>query len=192
MRKIYALLILAVSISFSSCCKETSCKENNSDVPSTILNTKAVNATISDNFEAGTKTAYAAANVTFSTGSWYLDNALVGNSSTDRKFDTKSIRVQNTGSVKMNFNAANGAGIVSIYHAIYGTDAAGTWELWYSVNNGSSWAKTGSTITTSSTSLVQSSFPVNIAGNIRFEIRKTSTSGRLNFDNFNITDNIVG
>ena len=88
MRKIYALLILAVSISFSSCCKETSCKENNSDVPSTILNTKAVNATISDNFEAGTKTAYAAANVTFSTGSWYLDNALVGNSSTDRKFDT--------------------------------------------------------------------------------------------------------
>lgn len=33
---------------------------------------------LSENFETGGKTAYAAANVTLSSGSWYLDEALTG------------------------------------------------------------------------------------------------------------------
>jgi endonuclease G len=191
MKKLLLPIVFAFAIVFVSCGKENVTKDSSSEFQSTILNPKTITANLTENFESGTKTSYTAANVTFSSGSWYLNNALVGNLSTDRKFDTKSVRIQNIGSLKMNFNSTTGAGTVSVYHAIFGSDAAGSWELWYSVNNGSSWTKSGSTITTSSTTLSLASFTLNITGNIRFEIRKTSTTGRLNFDNFSITDYTV-
>ena len=40
---------------------------------------------LSEGFEAGGKTAYAAANVTLGTGSWFMDDALTGNLSTERQ-----------------------------------------------------------------------------------------------------------
>ncbi|MCX6270687.1 MAG: DNA/RNA non-specific endonuclease [Bacteroidetes bacterium] len=185
-RTFLALLLTGVIFTFNTCKKDSHYID---DQNSTIISARIKSTTVlSETFEAGTKTAYAAANVTFSSGSWYLNNALVGNSASDRKFNTKSIRVQNIGSVRMNFNVTSGAGVVSVYHARYGTDANGTWEMWYSVDNGTTWTKTGATITTSSISLVQTSFTVNLTGNVRFEVRKTSNSGRLNFDNFSITD----
>ena len=51
----------------------------------TIALTTATMAPLSEGFEAGGKTAYAAANVTLGTGSWFMDDALTGNLSTDRK-----------------------------------------------------------------------------------------------------------
>jgi endonuclease G len=191
MRIAQLLWLLTLATTLLSCSKEYPETQNLNDPATAVHNPKAVSATLSETFEAGTKTAYAAANVTFSTGSWYLNNALVGNTTSDRKFNTKSIRVQTTGTVKMNFNATNGAGTVSIYHALYGTDPSATWELWYSVNNGTSWSKAGSTITTATTTLTQATFSLNITGNVRFEIRKISSAGRINFDNFTITDNAV-
>lgn len=141
----------------------------------------------SENFEAGGKTAYAAANAALSSGSWYLDDALTGNSTSDRKTGSWSARVRNVGKLRMNFNAAS-AGTVSIQHAKYGTDGSSTWELWQSVNSGSSWTKVGSTITTSSTSLTTVNFTVNSSSAVRFEIRKVSGgTNRINFDNISAT-----
>src|SRR4030095_17206080 len=51
----------------------------------TIALTTATMTPLSEGFEAGGKTAYAAGNVTLGTGSWYMDDALTGNLSTDHK-----------------------------------------------------------------------------------------------------------
>lgn len=141
---------------------------------------------LTEGFEAGGKSAYAAANVALGSGSWYLDEALTGNTSSDRRTGTWSARVRETGKVRMNFNVAS-AGTVTIQHAKYGTDANSTWELWQSANSGSTWAKVGSTVTTSSTTLTTATFTVNTSAAVRFEIRKVSGgSNRINFDNISV------
>ena len=154
----------------------------------TISLTTATMAPLSEGFEAGGKTAYAAANVTLGTGSWFMDDALTGNLSTDRKTGAFSARIRNTGLVHMNFNKT-GAGTVSLQHAVFGTDGPSTWQLWSSTNNGSTWSQVGATVTTNSTTLLTASFTVNNANSIRFEIRKVSGgTNRINIDNVQIGD----
>lgn len=195
--KKYSLLIFAfmATILFTDCSKSknditpTPVTENPATPPVSHVAARAVYAGFPETFEAGSKGAYAAANVTFTTGSWNLDNALIGTSASDRKNGGKSVRIQNTGKITMNFDAADGAYEVNILHAKYGTDASSTWTLWYSNNGGSSWKQTGGTITTSSTTLTTATFAMNINGAVRFQLRKVS-GGRLNIDDFSITDNV--
>jgi len=154
----------------------------------TISMTTATMTPLSEGFEAGGKTAYAAGNVTLGTGSWLMDDALTGNLSTDRRTGNFSARIRNTGLVHMNFNKT-GAGTVSIQHAVFGTDGSSTWQLWSSTNNGSTWTQVGGTVTTSSTTLQTANFTVNNANAIRFEIRKVSGgANRINVDNVQIGD----
>ena len=142
-----------------------------------------------EGFETGSKTAYAAADVTLGTGVWNMDDALIGTSTSDIKNGTASARVRNSGKITMKFNLTNGASTITIKHAKYSSDASTTWQLWYSVNSGSTWAQTGSTITTSATTLQTASFTVNVAGTIRFEIRKTdAATNRTNIDDISISD----
>lgn len=142
---------------------------------------------LTEDFEAGGKSAYAAANVTLGSGSWYLDEALTGSTTSDRKTGSWSARVRDLGKVRMNFNIAS-AGTVTIQHGKYGTDGTSTWELWQSANSGSTWSKVGSTVTTSSTSLTTANFTVNTSAAVRFEIRKVSGgANRINIDNISAT-----
>ena len=140
-----------------------------------------------EGFETGTKTAYTTGSVTLGSGSWTLNDALIGNTTSDAKTGTQSARVRNSGLLGMNFDLTGGAGVVTVDHAKYGTDANGTWELWASANSGSSYAKVGSTVTSSSTALSTASFTVNLSGTVRLQVRKTDAStGRLNFDNITV------
>jgi endonuclease G len=146
-------------------------------------------AQTNEGFEAGGKTSYAASSVTLGSGSWYLDDALIGNLSGDVKLGSYSSRVRNTGKVRMNFNVST-AGTVAVSHALYGADASSNWELWQSVDSGSNWTKVGSTVTTSSATLSTAYFTVNSASAVRFEIRKTSGgTNRLNFEDISISNN---
>lgn len=180
---IVALVSLATF--FQSCSKQDNVIDNtykaitvSQDIPATGF---------PEGFEAGTKGAYAAADVTFSSGVWNLNDALVGTSTSDVKTGLKSIRMQNTGKATMMFNTTTGASTVTISHAKYGTDASSTWDLYMSTNSGSTWTKVGSTVTTSTTTLVGQQFTVDVSGNIRFEIRKlTGGSARINIDDFAI------
>src|SRR5690606_3939226 len=80
------------------------------------------------------------------------------------------------------------AGVVTIKHAKYGSDANSTWELWASANGGT-WTKKGSTITSSSTTLATATFTVNLAGPIKFEVRKVSGgTARINIDDFSFEE----
>jgi endonuclease G, mitochondrial len=140
-----------------------------------------------ETFESGTKTSYAAADVFLTTGWWFLDDALIGNLSTDRKTGAASARVRNTGSISMDFDVS-GASTVSVQHAIFGTDGSSSWELWASTNSGGSYSKVGSTVNTTSTTLNTTTFTVNNPALIRFSLRKVSGgANRINFDNVTIS-----
>ncbi|MEP6513267.1 MAG: hypothetical protein ABJA79_05330, partial [Parafilimonas sp.] len=146
-------------------------------------------AVTTEDFERGTKTTYANGNVTLTTGVWDFNNALLGNSSLDRKNGNQSARVRKTGKLTMKFNHANGASVVTIKHANYGIDVNGKWQLWYSTDKGVSYTKPGATITTSSTTLQPATFTINVSVPIRFQIRKIdSGNNKINFDDFTITD----
>jgi hypothetical protein len=150
---------------------------------------KVTQTTITETFETGTKTAYADATVTLSTGIWDFNDALLGNSTADAKDGTQSARVRNSGILTTNFDYTTGASTVTVKHGLYGSDASGTWQLWYSTNGGTGYTETGSTITTSSTTLATATFTLNVSGNIRFQIRKTDGgSNRINFDDFAVTN----
>jgi endonuclease G len=154
---------------------------------SSQFNTEKSVTNFPESFEIGTKTSYTIGNVTFSSGSWSLSDALLGTSTVDRKNGSKSIRIQNSGIVSMNFNISTGVSSVSFYYGKYSTDANSSFELWSSVNSGSTWQKVGSTITASSTALTKAVFNSTFTSSVRFQIRKLS-GGKLNVDDFDIQD----
>ena len=141
-----------------------------------------------EKFETGTKVAYDAGDISLATGSWNLNDALIGTSTSDRKSGGASVRIQNNGTLTMNFNVTTGASVVSMSYASYGSDPTSSFELWASVNNGQNWTRTGNTVTVSSTTLTSVSFGMNYYGVVRFQVRKTG-GGQLNIDNFNILSN---
>jgi hypothetical protein len=140
---------------------------------------------LSEAFESGSKGAYTAGNVTLSTGSWYMDNALIGNLSTDKKNGTQSARIKSAGSISMNFNVA-GAKTVKVSHANFGTDTGANWKLQKSTNNGTSWTDVTAAYTSSSALAVQS-ITLNEVASVRFRILVSGTAGsRINIDDFQI------
>ena len=175
--------VLVVFI-FSGCKKDNSVYEQDALASKKSGFVPAISTYFSEGFETGTKTSYSAANVTLGTGIWYFDDALIGNTTSDRKTGVQSARIRNIGSLAMGFNITNGASTVTISHAVFGTDGASTWKLLASTNGGSTYTQIGTTITSSSTTLQTVSFTVNIAGNIRFKILKASGgTNRVNIDN---------
>jgi len=150
------------------------------------LNSSAA-TNLDEGFEAGGKGSYAVGTVTLKTGEWTMDDSLTGSLTTDHKVGTFAARVRNSGTVRMNFNVPN-AGTFSVQHAVYGTDASSTWELWGSLNNGTTWQKFGNTITSSSQTLTTETFVIGARKPIRFELRKISGGGnRINFDSISVT-----
>lgn len=191
MKKIFLLVTTISSMLFLTQCSKDSMPGTKVAPATNVANystARAVYAGFPETFESGTKSAYATGNVTLSTGSWELNDALIGNTTSDRKNGTKSVRIQNTGKITMLFDKSSGAYQVTVAHGAYGSDASSTWGLWYSTNSGSTWTQTGSNVTTSSTTLSTSTFTMNISGNVRFQLRKL-TGGRLNIDDISITDN---
>jgi len=144
-------------------------------------------ATLNEKFESGTKTAYTSGNVTLSSGSWYFNNALIGNLSTDKKNGTQSARVRASGALTMNFNVS-GATSIQISHANFGSDTGARWQLQMSTNSGSTWTNVGS-LNTSTSSLQVKTFTLSQTAAVRFRIVVSGTSGhRLNFDDIVISN----
>lgn len=144
-----------------------------------------------ETFESGSKSSYAYGTVSLPSGTWSFDNALIGSTASDHKVGSKAVRMKDTAKLTMLFDLSTGAANVSVIHALYGSDTSASWSLWYSVNSGTSWMQVASTITTSSTALMLTTFTMNISGDVRFEIRK-SGGGRLNIDDLIITPNVAG
>jgi len=157
----------------------------------------------SEDFEVGAtspKTAYDVApsgsssgdNVTLRSKSWNMYDALIGNLAADLKNGSWSARVRNTGQITMLFDVTTGISTVTIKSGTYTGDGASTWGLWYSVNGGSTWTQSGTSVTTTST-LILKTFTINVTGAARLQIRKLSGgSNRINIDDITINDNAGG
>ncbi len=141
-------------------------------------------------FENASKTSYSGATVNLASGSWYLTDALLGATSNDRKYGSKSLRIRNEGYAIMNFDMPNGASTIRIRHAKYGNNGTSTWRLIASYNSGGDWYFVGNTITTSSTAFNTAVFNVDEDSSVRFGIYKVSGgSNRINIDNVEIAVN---
>lgn len=180
---------IAVVLIISSCTKENVCNSeslpNNFKCSSTSSN-KSI-ASFPEGFESATKTSYNTANVITASGSWNFNDCLIGTSSSDRKNGTKSVRIEYSGMLTMNFDIIAGVSSVSFYYAKYASEASSTFELWSSINSGASWQKVGSTLTASTTTLTKATFNTLYSSSVRFQIRKTG-GGKLNIDDFDIQD----
>ncbi|WP_158826503.1 DNA/RNA non-specific endonuclease [Mucilaginibacter lacusdianchii] len=138
---------------------------------------------LAEGFENGSKPTYASGNISLSSGTWYLNDGLIGSSAADAKDGRQSIRLRNKGRLKMNFDI-NGASAVTIQYAAYGKGSS-TWQLRVSTDGGRTFRQTGNEVQTSSNELQTATFTINQQGPVRFEIRKTgSNKSRLNIDNF--------
>jgi len=187
--------VLLFALAISSCEKQAASGLHSSSLLSrdaSVVSPAATLTTTVENFETGTKAAYADGTVTLSTGVWDLNDALIGNLSTDHKNGSQAARIRNTGSLTMEFDLT-GATSVSVSHAVFGTDGSSTWQLWASTNGGSSFSQVGSTVTTSATTLQVASFTVSFTGNVRFQIRKVSGgTNRINIDDFTVNGGTTG
>lgn len=190
MKKITLFVAAAfATLTLSYCSKEkNSTQQTAAPATAHASAARSVYTGFPETFESGSKAAYADATASLATGTWDLNDALIGSTTSDRKNGSKSVRMENTGMITMMFDKTSGAYQVSIAHGVYGTDASSTWGLWYSTNSGGTWTQAGSNITTSSSTLSTATFTMNISGNVRFQLRKLS-GGRLNVDDFSITDN---
>ncbi len=146
----------------------------------TVTNPSTIPYSIIENFEYGSKSGYADANVTLGTGSWDFNDALIGNSSSDPKNGSWAARIR-TGSLGMNFDIS-GLTTILISHAKFGSDGATTWQLMQSTDGGVTYSQLGATINESSTTLVTDSFKVSTTGKIRFKIVKASATVRIDVD----------
>ena len=155
------------------------------------------NAQVFESFETTAKSSYAGGTVDLPSGTWYLEEALIGNLANDvKKTGAFSVRMRLQGAkLQMQFNK-NGVGEVSFWHAIYTADTSresATIKLQKSTNGGVSWEDVGSPFTSTGT-MAQAIFPINAAGNHRFQViivtgsTVTTTSRRINIDDFRITD----
>ncbi len=157
----------------------------------TLVNgTLTVNPSVWEDFETGSNITSYGGSGTFTAGNWILVDALrTSSDANDKKNGTRSVRIRNSGSLSMNFDLTTGLGTVNVLHAAYGTDALTcTWKLEASTDGGVSWtAYVSSTITSSSSTLTNQSFTVNLSGNVRFRFVKLTGSTRINFDDIYVT-----
>ena len=144
-------------------------------------------------FEDASKSSYSAGNVTLNGISWNLNEAVIGDLANDRKNGLKSARVRSnetvnaSGILAMNEDLATGLSSITFLYGKYGTDADTAGRVEYSVNGGSSWISAG-TFTANSTTLTPfSATNLNVAGNVRVRIVKTSgTTTRYNVDDITL------
>lgn len=131
---------------------------------------------------AAVKSSYVTAEVTFKSGAWLLTDALLASSQADIKNGGHAVRIRNTGKLKMQFDLSK-VTVIRVLHAIYGHDAASSWQLWVSKDKGKQYEQVGETILSKTASLTPATFSVHANGPLRFEIRKISGGkNRINID----------
>lgn len=160
----------------------------------TLVSVQLANAQFFENFESGDKTFYGGAAVELATGSWYLDDALIGNLSNDKFNGSKGVRMDRRdgkrGVIYMLFDKADGAQDLTFSYANYGNSSGNTLQVQYSTDQGSSWQNLGGELTPTTT-LEAKTIAVNVEGNIRFKFIHAGGEDRLNLDDIIISDFIT-
>jgi len=166
-------LIGSLALIFSGCSKN-----NTAEITDPVI--APVNYNITEGFENSVKPAYVIGTLTAPTGTWSLDDAVVGSLANDLKSGNKSIRLR-TGNITMNFDV-KGMTMLYIKHGKYVTDTTSSvWQLLMSADAGKTYTQVGADIKETNTVLKLDSFKIATTGAVRFQIKKTGTT-RINID----------
>lgn len=138
-------------------------------------------------FEDGSKQGYASNDVVLNGISWSFDQALIATTSNDYFNGLRSARVRSNttaGILAMNADTNMGLSAISLLHAKYGNDKDTSGRVDYSTDGGNNWIEAGTFDVESSTLTYYTVTNLNVTGNVRIRIVKTSGTG----DRYNIDD----
>ena len=142
-----------------------------------------------EDFEDGNKSSYSAGFVQLSTGSWFLDEALLGSAGGDAANGSQSVRMDNRDSestLQMNFDFPDGVSELSFFasNSGFSGDAGGILQVFISTDGGSNWTEYGNEIEVGNT-LEKYTISTVQTGALRFRIN-TVAGGRVSVDDFRI------
>jgi hypothetical protein len=171
----------------------------NSSGTSNTVNVTATNppAGFFEPFEADAQSTYVTTaggvSLDLTTGTWTLfQGLLLNNDANDKKNNAQSVRLRGGGTLAMAFDKANGAGVVTVNAAMYGTDTNTGFTLQYSTNGGTTYTTVPGTPTTLTSTLTPYPFTLNVPGNVRLRLASTNTNSgnnpRIDLDDIQISD----
>ena len=148
-----------------------------------------------EDFETGSKGAYAVGEVTCSAASWEMSNALIA--ADDNALDKKCVRMKGyvkSGStittpahIMMTTDKVNGCDSLWFCAGSYGNDTGVKMTVSYSVNGGQTWTKVVSSLSVGT--MQRYGFKINKDGNIRLKFESENTGNkRVNIDNVQMSD----
>ena len=148
-----------------------------------------------EDFEAGSKGAYATAEVTCSAATWEMSNALIAGD--DNAIGSKCVRMK--GYVKsggiittpaylmMTTDKVNGCDSLWFYAGSYGKDTGVKMTVSYSTDGGETWTAVISSLSVEA--MQRYGFKINRDGNIRLKFESDNTGNkRVNIDNVQMSD----
>ena len=141
-----------------------------------------------EDFEVGFKGAYATDNIEFSSGSWLLNDALLGSTDGDRFNGKQSVRIREDGFIEMEFDYQDGASVFSFSGANSGfsNDTGGSVRVLFSVDKGESWTTLNSVVVLEEGNFLQEyELFLAIDSPVRFRIEKVD-GNRVNIDDVEI------
>lgn len=145
-----------------------------------------------ENFEAGSKAAYAAGETECSAGRWNLADAVIGALANDRKNGGKSVRMRTAASLEMLGDKTGGCDSLSFYAGLYGSDSGTNSKLAvsYSTDGGISWTPVSDAIAFAKGEWKRYVYYLHTDGLIRvkFEWSPGGSSKRLNVDDVQMSD----
>lgn len=128
---------------------------------------------------------------------WEVSGVISDTDENDKKNGTQSVRLRDPNAnsatphyIMMKEDKANGAGKITLYHGMYSTHTGGAYTLEVSNDGGATWAAYQAEVEEVPTTWSETTFTVNIKGNIRIRIVKATpqVTSSINIDDITITD----
>ena len=153
-----------------------------------------------ENFEIGSKSSYAAADVTGNAATWNLSNAMYASDvEKDRPRDGKCVRmkgyvasggvVTTPAHIMMVSDKENGVGELSFWATSYGTDTGVKIKVTYSLDGGQTWLNVAESVSLGSGEMVRYSYNLNQTGKVRIKIENLNVGNkRACIDDIQMTD----
>ena len=153
-----------------------------------------------ENFEIGSKSSYAAADVTGNAATWNLSNAMYASDvEKDRPRDGKCVRmkgyvasggvVMTPAHIMMVSDKENGVGELSFWATSYGTDTGVKIKVTYSLDGGQTWLNVAESVSLGSGEMVRYSYNLNQTGKVRIKIENLNVGNkRACIDDIQMTD----
>jgi len=136
----------------------------------------------------GSKVEYAEGTITLGSGSWRLDDVLLGAQMNDQTRDQRALRIRNQGVAEMQFDVTDVENVLLDY-ANYSGDSGGKFVVERSIDGGSTWTQVGGEVVCGDT-LQTAAIKVHRLAAFRLRIRKTAVANdenRINIDNIRFT-----